>query len=36
MFTLISDFQPSGPRENTFLFLKLPDLWYFVTAASAD
>lgn len=33
---LISDFQPPEPRDNTFLWLKPPSLWYFVTAATGN
>lgn len=31
--TLVSDFQPPGPREDKFLFLKPPRLWEPVMAA---
>ena len=31
--TLILDFQPPYWGKNTFLLLKLPSVWYFVTAA---
>lgn len=31
-WTLISDSEPLEPRDNKFLFLKSPRLWYFVPA----
>lgn len=34
--TLISDFQPLKLKENKFLVLKPPSLWYFVMAAQDE